>query len=569
MGEPQYAELEVAKIHPSPFQPRKTFNRLDELAASIVAQGVQTPIKVRKNSEGHEIVFGERRWRASKLAKKTTIPALIVDMTDAEVMEAQLVENAQREDVNALEEGEHFKALTEKHGHTIETLIATTGKSRSHIYGRMKLTQLAPGVKKALLAGELQPAVADLIARIADPKLQEQACKDVLGTGSTGYSVENISYERIYNDDYDAGTNGTKVQPLSYRAAAALIRRKYNLKLALAKFETTHETLIEGVGACTTCEHRSGTQPELPGLPSDKADDLCTKPSCYEAKTKAAYTLAAAAAKDRGLEVLSGADAKEVFTYNDEISRSSKYADPNDALPHEYAKPGSKASWGKLLGKKLAEVPKVLVKDPSGAPRELIDKTAAVKVLRELGKVDKPEPKKATSNSSTSSVDYEKQREREKAKEELAQAAALRVLAGVLANTAKDPGKHEAAWLRWIAHWVIDQVQAVGDADFYLEHKGVKNWDGVSALVEKAKTANDVRALLFEIMMADSSSVMTGGYGTTERKRMFQEGCKLFGADWDKALEQAKEAAKAEAKLEAAKEAKKPAAAKPKKGKGK
>jgi ParB/RepB/Spo0J family partition protein len=129
----------------------------------------------------YEIVCGERRWRAAKLAGLRQVPVLVRQLDDRQVVELQVVENLQRADLNAMEEAQGYDTLIRKHGVRPEDLAARIGKSRSHIYCRLKLMSLCPKGREALLAGKIQAEVGLLIARIPDEKLQEKALRDVSG----------------------------------------------------------------------------------------------------------------------------------------------------------------------------------------------------------------------------------------------------------------------------------------------------------------------------------------------------------------------------------------------------
>lgn len=532
-----YQRIELGAIRPSPYQPRKTFPEaeLAELAASIKTRGVLQPVRVRPDPGGkpavYELVFGERRWRASKLAGVEDIPALIVDLTDDQVIEEQLIENLKRSDVQPLEEGEHYQRLLHQHGYTIETLVTKTGRSRSYLYSRMKLTSLTPTVRKALGEGKLVVAIAELLGRIADPKLQERACKEVLGRGDSSLDLDydvGVQYETI-----DAGGSGSgsgqEIQPLSVRAAAQLLRRRYMLRLELAKFNP-HDAGLTKIGACTACPHRSSNQPELPGV-NGKADDLCTNPPCFEEKTKAAWEKTAKIARDSGMGVVAGKAAAELFDARDELLPTAAYVDPKAELPANLARPGAKATWGKLLGKQLADVPLVVVQDPTGAPRELLDRDAAVKILRDLGKIEKASSSKPSKPKSGAGTSGPNEREDERKLEE----DAMRIALGSVAEAAaKDPGKKELAWWRWMVRCLISVVN-YGDADLVSERRGLSNFDDLAAAVDKLKTSGEVRGVLVEILIC----VESNNYGA-EQKARFAEGLKLFGVDWDKALAAAK-----------------------------
>lgn len=562
--------IPLEMIHPSPSNPRKTFDpaALQELATSIVEHGVVQPIKVRPhptlNHGSYELVIGERRWRASKLAKVTDIPAIVEDLTETQVLEQQLVENTQRVDVHPLEEADGYQQLLDHHGYTMESLVEKTGRSRAHLYGRLKLLELAPGPRKAFITGKIGAAIAEAIARIHAPKLQEEALTDVLGQGRWGdYEQAGVDPGAIAPNDGQLPSEAPKFEPLSFRAAQALIRRKYHLKLAEAKFPTGDPRLVEGVGACGPCEFRSGNQPELPGI-GNTPGDLCTKPSCFEAKTKAHWDVQASSAKSAGMVVLNRKEALGCFEADGiTLKRTSAYVDPDEPLPSDLAMPGSRATWKSLLGKRLRtdEAPTVLIQDERGAARELLDKAAAVKVLRELGKIDKPDRPPAPAKSATAVADYKKQQEKDRAKRELTEAAIHRVMAQVVDGAGEALDKKELPVWRWLARNVVATVN-YGDADMVGERRGLDNFDALEGVIEKAKTVRELLGVMAEIFICvDAQAAKLERFaGSTAKasKERLEIGLKLFGGDWDKAVDAAKASAKAEAQIEKTKDAKKP-----------
>ena len=150
-------EINVNEIKPNPYQPRKQFDekKLQELADSIAIHGVFTPILVKKAVSGYELVAGERRLRASKMASKETIPAIIVDFDDEAMMEIALLENVQREDLNAIEEAQGYQKIIEKLDMTQEQLAKRIGKSREHVTNMLRLLKLPEAVQKMVLDGKL------------------------------------------------------------------------------------------------------------------------------------------------------------------------------------------------------------------------------------------------------------------------------------------------------------------------------------------------------------------------------------------------------------------------------
>lgn len=157
-GSGTIVEIKINEIVPNEQQPRRYFSEesLKELAASIEENGVIQPIIVRKLDQGgYQIVAGERRWRACRLLNKKTIPAIIKEFSDQELLEIALIENIQREDLNPLEEAEAYKTLIKEYGLTQEEVSAKVGKSRSFIANMMRLLNLALPVQEMLVNGQL------------------------------------------------------------------------------------------------------------------------------------------------------------------------------------------------------------------------------------------------------------------------------------------------------------------------------------------------------------------------------------------------------------------------------
>ena len=167
-------EIEVARIRPNPNQPRVQFDEeaLDELAESIRIRGVLQPILVRRDPSEpnrYEILAGERRWRAAQAARLHEIPVIIREMDDRGASEIALIENIQRQDLNAIEEGEGYRRLIEEFGHTQEELGRALGKSRSHIANTMRLLSLPDEVKTMIAEGRLSAGHARALVTARDP----------------------------------------------------------------------------------------------------------------------------------------------------------------------------------------------------------------------------------------------------------------------------------------------------------------------------------------------------------------------------------------------------------------
>lgn len=570
------AELPIRDISPDPQQPRKYFDqaKLEELAASIKEHGVLSAIEVRPDDVRRGkflITFGERRWRAAELAGLATIPAMVVAETskgdrieDGHALERQLIENGQREDISPLEQGEAYTRLRKAYGMPIEDLMQRTGKSRTHIYARMKLTELVPPAKKALAEGKLQPAIAELATTIGDPKLQEQFVKECLGQKLEWKQINDLEMLGVQHEavtEHEDGSGDASSQPLSFRAARALQRRRYSTRLALAKFDTTDPDLVPVAGACSGCPFRSGNQPELPGVANGKAsDDMCTNTPCFEQKTKAAWKRTAADAKTRGLDVLTYDDAKKdrIFDFGGTaVAARAPYVDPDAELPQDLmSKPGKAPTWSKLLGKKLDDIPRAIVQDASGAPRELIDYNAAVAALQEAGKIDKPKKAEPTKSSASSSTKPKKDKASEKRTEDkraLRGAFLKRLEREVITMSAGIPEKKEMAWWRWLVT-AVGSAMLTSDSQLLEVIDTKKPW--APQLAAKVKNVGQAKSAITGIV-----------FGALTENAVFDENgrddgeilavAELLGINPKKIAEEVAQAAKAEEQKTAEKKAKK------------
>ena len=175
-------EIDIDELRVNPYQPRKVFDEkaLQELSASIKEHGVFQPIIVKKSIKGYEIVAGERRYRASKLAGLKTIPAIIRDFNDEQMMEIALLENLQRENLTAIEEAEAYKAMIEALSLTQEELSQKVGKSRSHITNILGLLRLPKEVQEMVNSSKISMAHARILSKMDDEdKIKNLASKIV------------------------------------------------------------------------------------------------------------------------------------------------------------------------------------------------------------------------------------------------------------------------------------------------------------------------------------------------------------------------------------------------------
>ncbi|MFM7028949.1 MAG: ParB/RepB/Spo0J family partition protein [Chakrabartia sp.] len=182
----------VANLQPLPNQPRRNFDddALEELARSITALGVLQPIVVRDMGGHYQIVAGERRWRAAQRARLHQVPVIIKEFDDRTALEIALVENIQREQLNAWEEGETYRRLIEDYGHSQEELGRIVGKSRSHIANLMRLRNLPTAVHGWLVSGDLSMGHARALLQCEDP---EGLARQVIARGLSVRDTERMA----------------------------------------------------------------------------------------------------------------------------------------------------------------------------------------------------------------------------------------------------------------------------------------------------------------------------------------------------------------------------------------
>ena len=186
--------IDVERIIPNPFQPRQLFDeqKIDELAASIRAQGVLQPLLVRRNGDGYELVAGERRWRAALRAGLKEIPAVVRSVTDHQALELALVENLQREDLNPIEEARALRRLQEDFGFTQEEISAKVGRSRPAVANSMRLLLLPEEVQNEVSAGKISAGQARALLALERESLILAAAREVITNGLSTRDTERL-----------------------------------------------------------------------------------------------------------------------------------------------------------------------------------------------------------------------------------------------------------------------------------------------------------------------------------------------------------------------------------------
>ncbi|WBM43090.1 ParB/RepB/Spo0J family partition protein [Comamonas aquatica] len=521
-------------ITPSLTNPRKHFDQaaLQDLADSIAATGVHQPILVRplpahrvaaeqakakaekRERAAYEIVAGERRWRACGLANAVQVPAMIRDMTDDEALEAQVIENLQREDITELEEAEGYQTLMQHQGINADQLKLKIGKSRAYVYARLKILDMCAEGKEALRAGSIDFSKALLIARIPSKQLQLKA----------------IAYmtKPDWNDKLP-----------SYRDCAKHVQQEFMLDLDKARFNITDASLVAKAGSCMQCSKRTGANPDL----YDDIDsaDVCTDRTCFENKTQAHIAQQVAAAKEKGQTVIVGEKAQELagqHGYNDKMVGYRRLDTAEDSPTDQPLR--------KIIGKQMEAEGILPVKIESRRNKgELLDALPNDVVLRLL---------KAVEGQADASAKV--------SKEVIAFAEDKKAKAA-----AKAEGKYEQAWRnqlrdrtweviiednpadafnldvhRYLVRGAVSSL-STADAEAVAAILGLGKVGGVSALHQFAKDTPAPHLLHLLCVMQRDVSANYYGYGREKNEGLMLVARAVFGPQLQTVIKEEKHAA--------------------------
>ena len=244
----QVEDVALSDIRPNPYQPRRTFDRkaLKELASSIEKSGVFQPIIVRQPDEKlarYEIIAGERRFRASKLAGKTTIPAIIRTMNEQEMMEVAVLENLQREDLTPLEEAEAYQTLMSKLNLTQAEVSARLGKSRPYIANYIRLLGLPDVIKGMLADDELSMGQARTLLGLKDKRKVVALARRVVKNGMTVRELEKVVAEM--NDTKQKPAKTSDKKSAYVRASEDQLQEKFGTKVQISNGNNAGQGHIE------------------------------------------------------------------------------------------------------------------------------------------------------------------------------------------------------------------------------------------------------------------------------------------------------------------------------------
>ena len=229
----EIVELDINDLRPNPYQPRQVFNEeaLQELASSIKEHGVFQPIIVKKSIKGYDIIAGERRYRASKLAGKKTIPAIIRQFTDEQMMEIALLENLQREDLNAMEEAKAYQSLIDHLHITQEEVSKRVGKSRSHITNMLGLLRLPKEVQTMINDKKLTMGHARVLSKLENEQQIIQMAEDIVENKKSVREAETIAQDK--DVEHKVKMNRRKPTSSEYRYVEELLRDKLDTRVRI------------------------------------------------------------------------------------------------------------------------------------------------------------------------------------------------------------------------------------------------------------------------------------------------------------------------------------------------
>lgn len=219
MAQSQVIDLDIEMLQPNPLQPRSNIaaDSLKDLVNSIKESGILQPLVVAKTPAGYQIIAGERRWRAAKLAGLTEVPVIIKETTAREMLEMAIVENVQREDLNPIERAQSFERLIEEFGLPVSEIAKRIGKSDSYVSNTLRLLTLPDAIKDGLMSGAISEGHARAIAGLGDVKLMVDAYKTILTENASVRRAEDLArriksqvqkkqhsrVERIHNEELD------------------------------------------------------------------------------------------------------------------------------------------------------------------------------------------------------------------------------------------------------------------------------------------------------------------------------------------------------------------------------
>jgi ParB family chromosome partitioning protein len=237
-------EVDVDAIVPGPMQPRTHFDEgaLEGLADSIRSQGVIQPLLVRRRGDRYELIAGERRWRAARLAGLAKVPVVVKDVADKDLLEIALIENIQRENLNAIEEAQAYQRLIDTVGLTQEALAARVGRDRSYITNYLRLLKLPEDLQQLVVEGRLSTGHARTILGLSHIDLQRKIARQVIDGGLSVRATEHLVRKAV--DGTAPPKTASAVDP-NIRAAETKLRRALGTQVRIVQLRGEGQGKVE------------------------------------------------------------------------------------------------------------------------------------------------------------------------------------------------------------------------------------------------------------------------------------------------------------------------------------
>lgn len=460
--------LPLEELRPSPLNPRKTFRKLDELAASIREVGILQPLLIRplradRQVVGYEVVAGERRRRAAELIGLAEVPVNLRELTDDEVVDLMLVENDQREDVHPLEQADAYAAQVAR-GRTVAEIAARTGRSESYVRHRLQLTTLFLGLRYALEA-EVLTLTGALAAASLGPDDQLKLYNDLAQDCDWPFFPEDDGPDPAedFRAEWD-GWDGRSRGPILVGVGEVRGHlRGHALDLDRALFALDDAELLPAAGACTRCPKRTGAQVDLFG---ETDRDRCLDRQCFERKQDAEWLRKSTAARAAGLRVLEGADAQKLAPHG-----RLRYGDPDLVDLHagsgvfdgiEEDDDARELTYRELLARAgLAEPPVTLLRS-GDTILELTDRSVLQGVIAQAEPEAARELQHEGARSKPAEDDWKKRQQAAEAKAKVDADAKRRVIRAIVEAAVRESPKTQetrVALVEAAVHVVHEQVR--------------------------------------------------------------------------------------------------------------
>ncbi len=489
-----FAILKCAQLTPSLTNPRTIFDPawITELAESIKANGVIQPIlarplpgqRVAETDRGvtHEIVEGECRWRGSLEAGVDTIPTMVKDLTDVQVMEIQLISFLKRKDLSELEEALGYQRLMEASGINADAMAERITKSRAYVYARLKLLDLCAEGQDKLRDGTIDASRALLLARIPDHKLQIKAL--------------DKATSKQYNGEL-----------VSVRELQTWLKQNVMLKLDHAVFKITDTRLVETAGSCTECPKRTGCNPDI--FTDIDSADICTDPACYHAKEAAHHAALMHKAEAKGMHIVQDKEAFELLDGRQHIALPPGYSILSQQRPDLTAEGDKPLTLADALGKD-APAPILFVHPKTQVATELVPTKEAEAVLLAKGLLNAKERQAhQTQDLERTLKNLQQQAERDTAR--VTEKAVYNAVADAIHNTTKDQAQNLLSG-DVLREWLLTELEDY-DGEYNIAHcaryefeDGVDEVDAITAHLQRMGDTDLLRTTAHYLMKLATNS---------------------------------------------------------------